>query len=244
MGTSADRTAGSGGAWTPLKLATNSYLRGLTSGSPSTREYAQRVLARHVPVLGGAGGATTSARAGLRGIQRLGALLAGAGEAGLENALTSLGLESLVGRNRFDVLDELVTYVTGDGDDLDSQAARDALCDVLDEVFGDADNWAELADTVGAVTREQVVVLLESFLTHYVYNRVPVIAERLSRIPDPRAVRHADEEMQVIIRGLVSLRIPADPFKVDWAGPQGRQIAEDSVRLAYDALQALDGDGE
>lgn len=245
MGTSTDRTAGSGGAWTPLKHATASYVRGLTSGSPSTGTYARRVLARHVPVLGGAGGAAGGARAGRSGIQRLGALLAGVGGTGLENTLTSLGLATLVGRTRFDVLDELITFIAGDGNDLDSQAARDAACDVLDEVFGDADTWTELTDTAEmTVSRENLPALLETFLVQYVYNRVPVIAERLSRITDPHAVRQADEEMRQIIQVLVSLRIPDDPYTVDWAGPEGRQIAEDTVRMTYEALQGLDGDAQ
>ncbi len=245
MGTSADRTSGSGGAWTPLKHATASYVRGLTSGSASTHRYAQRVLARHVPVLGGVGGAAAGARAGRSGVQRLGALLAGVGGTGLENTLTSLGLATLVGRTRFDVLDELITFIAGDGDDLDSQAARDAACDVLDEVFGDADTWTELSNTAEmAVSRENLPTLLETFLAQYVYNRVPVVAERLSRITDPHAVRHADEEMRQIIQVLVSLRIPKDPFTVDWAGPQGRQIAEDTVRMTYEALQGLDGEAQ
>src|SRR5689334_23171144 len=75
VGTSTDRTAGSGGAWTPLKHAAASYVRGVRTGSPSTRSYARRVLSRHVPVLGGSSGATSGARAGRAGIQRLGALL-------------------------------------------------------------------------------------------------------------------------------------------------------------------------
>lgn len=242
MGTSTDRTAGSGGAWTPLKHAAASYIRGLQTGSPNTRSYARRVLARHVPVLGGSSGATSGARAGRAGIQRLGALLGGVGDTGLEATLTSLGLANLVGRSRFDVLDELITFVAGDGNDLDSQAARDAVCEVLDEVFADADTWDEMTDTTEAgVSRENLVPLLETFLAQYVYNRVPVVAERLSRITDPQAARHADEEMRQIIQDLVTLRLPDDPFTVDWAGPQGRQIAEDAVRITYETLQGLDG---
>ncbi len=242
MGTSTDRTAGSGGVWTPLKHATTSYTRGLATGSPNTPTFARRVLARHVPVLGGPG-AAASARAGSTGVQRLGALLAGVGGEGLQSTLDSLGLSALIGRTRFDVLDEMITFVAGDGDDLDSQAARDAACDVLEEVFGDADTWADLTNTADAtVTRETLAALLESFLAHYIYNRVPVIAERLTRISDPHAVRRADEEMRQIIQTMVSLRLPNDPFAVDWPGPQGRQIADDALRATYEAIQGLDGD--
>ncbi|XVS61897.1 hypothetical protein ACQPYE_26915 [Actinosynnema sp. CA-299493] len=147
----------------------------------------------------------------------------------------------MVGRARFDVLDELITFVAGDGNDLDSEAARDAVCEVLDQVFADADTWDEMTDTTETtVSRESIVPLLEMFLAQYVYNRVPVVAERLSRITDPQAARRADEEMRQIIQDLVTLRLPADPFSVDWAGPQGREIAEDAVRITYETLQSLD----
>src|SRR6266542_3606801 len=103
MGTSTDRTEGRGGPWTPLKYAATSYVRGL--GAASDRDRARRVLARHVPVLGGAASAASSARAGRDGLQRLGALLAGIEDRGLGPTLVDLGLASLVGLSRFDVLD-------------------------------------------------------------------------------------------------------------------------------------------
>ncbi|MFB9303543.1 Qat anti-phage system QueC-like protein QatC [Kibdelosporangium philippinense] len=125
--------------------------------------------------------------------------------------------------------------MAGDGGDLESQAARDAMCVVLDHVFVDADMWDELADAADtAVSRENLVSLLEMFLAQYVYNRVPVVAEALSRITDPQAARRADENMRQIIQDLVSLRLPEDPFTVDWSGPQGQEIAEDAVRIAYE----------
>lgn len=95
MGTSADRTSGSGGAWTPLKYATASYVRGLGTGDSRQRDRALRVLARHVAVLGGAGGAASSAAAGRTGVQRLGGLLAGIAGPGLAPTLEQLGLGSV-----------------------------------------------------------------------------------------------------------------------------------------------------
>ena len=236
MGTSADRAAGKGGNWTPLKHATNAYVRSLGRGDSEGR--ARRVLARHVPLLGGAGGATTSARAGRAGISRLGGLLAGLGTGTAGQALSSLGLGHLVGQDRFTVLDELVTYIGGSGNDLDSAAARDAACDVLDEVFGDADSWQEL-DQVH-VDQGQLGTLLEHFLALYVYNRVPVVAERLSRLMDPVAIRKADQQMRHMIADLVVIGLPADPLAVDWGGEEGRTIAERAVASAYELLSALD----
>lgn len=236
MGTSTDQAAGRGGNWTPLKHATNAYVRGL--GRTDSDGRARRVLARHVPVLGGAGGATASAHAGRTGISRLGGLLAGLGIGTAGQALSLVGLEHLVGQDRFTVLDELVTYIAGTGDDLDSGAARDAACDVLDEIFGEADSWEEL-DQV-SVDRDLLGTLLERFLALYVYNRVPVVAERLSRLTDPVAMRKADREMRQIIADLVAIELPADPFTVDWGGAEGRIIAERAIGSVYKLLSDLE----
>lgn len=236
MGTSADRSAGAGGTWTPLKHAANSYVRGI--GRSDSGDRARRVLARHVPLLGGAGGAASSARAGSAGIRHLGALLSGIGASGVGQAFASLGLSRLVGEDRFVVLDELVTFIAGDGDDLDAQAARDAACDVLDEVFGDADAWDELA-AVG-VDQAELASILERFLALYIYNRVPVVAERLSRLSDPVAMRQADQEMRQIITDLVAIQLPDDPLSVDWQGSEGRAIADSAIASVYEALTALE----
>ncbi|SCF19925.1 hypothetical protein GA0070563_106120 [Micromonospora carbonacea] len=164
------------------------------------------------------------------------------GGPGLAPTLEALGLAELVGRDRFDVLDGLVTLLAGDGDDLDSQAARDAACDVLDEVFADADTWQDLA--AATVTRDDMQALLEMFLARYIYNRMPVIAERLGRLTDQQAARQADADMRQLITDLVALRLPEDPFTIDWAGSQGRQIADDAIGAVYETLEALDGSDE
>jgi hypothetical protein len=204
-----------------------------TAGSPSR---ARRLLGRHVPVLGGTAGAAGSARAGARGIQGLGALLSGMGATDLATALTTIGLEDLVGQDRFSVLDKLITFIAGDGDDLDAQAARDAACDVLEELFGDADQWADLASI--NVTADDLTRMLEMFLSLYVYNRVPVIAERLSRLENPTQSRHADQEMRLIIADMVAIHLPADPFTIDWRGGAGRALADDAIASVYEALSA------
>ena len=242
MGTSADRGAGSGGAWTPLKRAASDYAKTASSGSGGARLNAERVLGRHVAVLGGAGAAAGSAHSGTRGLSRLGGLLAGVGGAGLGATLEGLGLGHLVGKDRFDVLDELITLVAGDASDIESQAARDAACDVLDELYADADTWDELAAT--GVTAEQLRELLTLFVAKYVYNRLPVLAERLARLMDPAAVKRADRQIIEMIHDLVSLRMPEDPLAFAWSGAAGEAFAREAVREVYELLNELDGEGD
>jgi hypothetical protein len=91
------------------------------------------------------------------------------------------------------------------------------------------------------VSADELRGLLEVFLAHYVYNRVPVIAERLGRLADPEAMRRADAQLRQIVEDLVAIRLPADPFTVNWSGPEGATIAADAIRDVYQTLEALDG---
>jgi len=200
------------------------------------------VLGRYVAVLGGSAAAAGSARAGTSGVFRLGGLLAGVGSAGLGATLEGLGLGHLVGKDRFDVLDELITLVAGEAADIESQAARDAACDVLDELYADADTWEELA-AIG-VTAEQLHELLTLFVAKYVYNRLPVLAERLARLMDPAAVKKADQQITDMIHDLVSLRMPEDPLAFDWGGGAGERFASEAVREVYELLSELDGEAD
>lgn len=236
MGTSTDRTAGSGGDWTPLKTATAAYIRGLRR--PDSPQRARRLLARHVPLLGGPTGASSSATAGRAGAARLGALLTGLAAGTTAATLREAGLAHLIGADRFTVLDELITYLAGTGSDLDSVAARDAACDVLDEVFDDAETWADLENIT--VDRDDLHRILERFLTLYIYNRVPVVAERLAKTGDPAALRAADREMRTLISDFVVISMPDDPMSVDWHGPAGQAIVDRATDAAYRALSALD----
>jgi hypothetical protein len=238
MGTSADATGGKGGDWTPLKRAAYSYARAAARGDGGDRRRAERVLARHVPLLGGASGAAGSAVAGRGAMQRLAGVLSGIGGPGLGPTLAAAGLQRFIGLDRFEVLDALMTMVAGDGADVEAQAARDTACDVFDELFGDAESWDELDEA--PVTREDMERLLESFLASYVYNRIPIVAERLNRLTDSDAVARADQEMRSIIRDLVAIGLPEDPIAFDWNGPDGAGVVEDAIANVYEALEKLE----
>ncbi len=115
------------------------------------------------------------------------------------------------------------------------------MCDVLDELYADADTWEDLEAT--GVTPESLRALLTLFLAKYVYNRLPVLAERLARLMDPVAAKEADQKIVGMIHDLVGLRMPDDPIAFDWGGEAGRAFADEAVRDVYDILASL-GDEE
>jgi hypothetical protein len=85
--------------------------------------------------------------------------------------------------------------------------------------------------------------LLTMFLARYVYNRLPVLAERLARLTDPAAARNADRQIVEMIQDLVILRMPDRPLTFDWSGPEGRRFADETIHDVYDILGKLGQDG-
>jgi hypothetical protein len=81
--------------------------------------------------------------------------------------------------------------------------------------------------------------LLELFLARYVYNRIPVIAERLARSTDLVRAQRKEEDLQRMVENLVHLQLPGDALRVDWSGAEGRKVIDDSLRAVFDALAVL-----
>jgi hypothetical protein len=234
MGTSSDYGGGTGGAWTPFKRAATDYAK------HGGRGRGERVLARHVATLGGAGGATRSARAGIAGAANFAGLLAGIARDGLTATLREAGLADLVGRGRFEIVRALVDLIAGAGSDLEGQAARQAALDVIDELFAEREDYDELAEIT--LDADGLVAALEAFLAAYVYNRLlPQIDERLTRLTDPAERKRLDGDLRQLIRARVQLGLrDVDPLVVDCSGAEGRRIITNALRAVYRVLEDLE----
>lgn len=231
MGTSASNSGGSGGAWTGFKRNASAFAR------HGGRGLAARTLGGHVATLGGAAAATGAAAAGVRTGQSLARFLAGStGPTGVAGGLEAVGLAHLVGADRFTVLSGLLDRFAGPGSDLETQAARDALLDVLDELLPD-DGDVPL-DQV-RLNEAAVLDLLQRYLSALVYNRaIPVIDERLTRLENQQLARRRDRELRDFIDALVRLRTAnTTPLSVNWAGPEGHAFIESMLRAVYDQLE-------
>ncbi len=230
MGTSASNRGGTGGAWTRFKRDASSFARLGGQGR------AARALGGHVAALGGAAAATGSAGAGIRTGQTLARFLAGStGPTGLAGGLEAVGLAGLVGAERFTILSELLDRFAGPGSDLEAQAARDALLDVLDEVLPEDD---VSLDEV-RLDEASVIDLLQRYLSALVYNRaIPVIDERLTRLQNQRLAQRRDRELRDFIEALVRLRTQGTkPLSVDWSGADGRAFIEQMLQAVYEQLE-------
>ncbi len=235
MGTSSDFGGGRSPAWTGLRRASTSF------GKHGGDERAGRVLARLVKVLGGA--VTAAAAAGERSwcakrtAGRCSELRSR--RAGTHPDPGAPWTATPVGSSRFEVIEGLLDQIAGEGDALEEQAARTAACDVLDELFGDAETYEELeamkSDTDG------VLSILQAFLAAYIYARLaPALDERLNRLGDANMVRRREQELRDYTRAVVALELDGrDPLTVDWTSDDGRELLDRAILAVFQQLEAL-----
>lgn len=187
--------------------------------------------------MGGAAAAAAAATAGSRTGQSLGDFLAAStGPNGLADGLESVGLGRLVGQDRFTVLSELLDAFAGNGSDIETQAARNALLDVLDSVLPEED---EIELNSIQLDEQAVTESLCRYLDALIYNlAIPIIDERLTRLENPALAQERDRELRDYIDALVRLRIQeASPLQVDWHGTEGQTFISDILRAVYDQLE-------
>jgi hypothetical protein len=231
MGTSKSNSGGTGGGWTSFKRSSTSFAK------YGGQQRAAKALGGYVAAMGGVAAALAAAASGARTGQSLGSLLAqSTGPTGLAGGLEAVGLGRLVGQDRFTVLSELVTAFAGAGSDLEAQAARNALLDVLDELLPE-DEEVDLA----TVQLDEAAVRdnLCRFLAALVYNlAIPVIDERLTLLQNPQLAQERDRELRSYVDGLVRMHLRNTvPLEIDWQGPDGRAFIDNIIRAIYDQLE-------
>lgn len=229
MGTSKGNSGGTGGAWTGYKRNASYFAK--LGGT----DRAAKTLAGFVAALGGAAAAVAAADAGARTGQSLGQLLASStGPTGLAGGLEAVGLDRLIGEDKYTVLSELLDAFAGTGSDLEAQAARSALLDVLDEILPEEGDVEAVVLDGAAVTEA-----LLRYIAALVYNRaIPVIDERLTKLENQTLAQQRDKELRDYIAALVRLRAEAvEPLDIDWQGQQGRLFIDDILTAVYEELE-------
>ena len=232
MGTSASNSGGTGGAWTDFKRDASAFARRGGAGRIA------KALTSYVATAGGAAGAVAAAGPGITAGQSLATFLAGStGPAGVAGGLETVGLGELIGADRFTILSTLLDRFGGTGSNLEAQAARNALIDVLAEVLPE-DGDVPLDEV--RLTESAVIDLLQRFLIALIYNRaIPIIDERLTKLQNPQLAQQRDQELRDFIEALVRLRTQGmTPLTIDWQGTEGREFIERMLRAVYDQLEA------
>lgn len=229
MGTSKDVSGATTREWSRLKRRATLFAR---DGGP---EASGRVVDGLIGALGGAVGALQASPSAIRTGQALMDFFAGVGAAGITPTLEELGLGTLVGRPRLEVLSELADTFAGDGATLEEVAARQAAIFVLDQTLPAEGDPLDFGMDAAAIE-----LALRMFIARYIYCRLDVwLAERLARLADPEERARRDAEIWDYIFAATQLQLEGtDLLATDWRSAEGRSLMERLLGGIYTDLEA------
>lgn len=176
--------------------------------------------------------------------QRLGAFLAGVAGRGLDTTLDFFLLGDLVGATANEVLVELVDYLSGNGATLDESVARNALSEVLAELFTDLDDgyeelrekWDEQLDP------GQITTLMSVFFSQCIFQKFSSdLGDRIeSNAVSASEVARIEQEVLSYIREMVRFELgEIDPMDFDPQGQEGEELIGRNLSAALAQLEAV-----
>lgn len=196
----------------------------------------------YVRALGGNRRAATSARSGRSSTASLGGFLATVASRGLDAALKTFKLSSLVGKDAETVFAGLVNAIAPEGSTREEIAARDAvaeaLCFLYEKLLPDQ---PDAPTAFGELTEELVREALIVSVSSYVYERWLVdLGRRIEEkaISASEAVR-LEGEMKQYVKDAVKVDLTkVDVLGMDWKGKDGREFVQ---RIYEDAYSFIGG---
>lgn len=235
MGTSSRQSAPTGGDWTRAKSRMTNWAR----GGGASDDVVRAAFGAFVSALGGAATAAANATGGVRAAGGLGEFLADVSRDGLDATLDRYGLEDLVGGEPVEVMNEIAARIAGAGDSPEEAVARDAVIEVLSEMFIDAETFADM-DAI-EIDAEMLRDFVARYLTEYVYLRV--LHELGDRIKDnagsPQESARLEQQIRTQIRALVELDLSTiDPLNFGWLQPEGAERMRDLLADAFRMVSA------
>jgi len=266
MGTSTSLPTPSGGGWTKLKNDITDYLSGSTNVTYDQIIGGTIVAAGGLDLPspsrlgsgsagsgasgGGAGGGRVGGRASVgRAVSQLGCFAAAVRDGGLDAGLRLLGLDELRNRPAAEVIARISEHLADGVEGLQEELLRTALQEAILEtaaIEGES-GYHNLSGALQSfLSREGVEGLIESFLTHYVLDRVWAfiqnhVERRSDSVSSASALESAVENScRGHVRELMDDMKRAGRFdRLDWFGTDGQRFGQDISVTLESRLSAL-----
>lgn len=234
MGTSSRQGAPTGGDWTRAKTRMTNWAK----GGGASDDLGRAALGAFVSALGGASRAAAGSAGGVQTAGGFGEFLTDVSRDGLETTLEGYGLEDLVGGEPVEVINELAARISGAGGSPEEAVARDAVLEVLRELFEDADTFADMEAIV--IDAETLREFIARYLTEYIFLRVlHDLGDRITDNAAPAEAERLERELADQLRALVDLDLSAiDPVDFDWRGPAGQARLQELLADAFRMVSA------
>lgn len=206
---------------------------------------AKNILGEYIKTNGGArriaqgGGTIGGGRVAQKVARKVGGFFSSVSSLGFAEALRQAGLGELVGKPVREIIFSLIDYLGGPSNTLDEVDARNALSRVSDELLEEATDFESMEKILEETSKEDKLSnFLIRFFGYYLYEQFcRVFYERLvARHGEPKAESFLDGILDYIRSALHLKTLDQDITKIDWAGTQGQQLADDILQTTFEVF--------
>lgn len=205
------------------------------------REGLAKAGSAYVAAKGGASAATASSGQGKRITAGIGGFFSSVSSHGIQEAIASLGLTTVVGEPAESVIAKIAEALAPAGATREEVAARKAVNDVLSDMYEKFILDDGNLENLNRMTPDDVRDAVENCVSSYIYHRwLEELGFRIEKgaINENLAVT-LENQMQDYVKDNVSLEITGiDVLNFDWHGTAGQELIERVFQDAYSILEA------
>lgn len=239
MGTSKGYDAPTTPQWGELKGKVSRLAKEGRPGSDKTKE----LVGQFIRANGGSQGVARNGGMGAKSAQaiarNLGSFLSLVNHVGINEALKQTGLEHLKGKATSDIVLLLIDYFGEDSSTIDQVDARNALSQLMDEMFEEVDGFDEISQIIeGRSNSDNLTEILGKFFGYYVYQQFcRSFYERLaSKVGNTQADAFLNDILDYIKSEITFLTLDKDITQVDWNGQEGEAICVHILEKTLDVF--------
>lgn len=239
MGTSKGYDAPTTPQWGDLKGKVSKLAKEGRPGPGNSRQ----LVGQFIRANGGSHGVSRSGGMGARSAQavarNLGSFLSLVNSVGFAEALKQAGLEHLRGKTTSDIILSLIDYFGEDASTIDQVDARNALSQLMDELFNDAEGIDGIGQILEGYSQpDNLSQLLERFFGYYIYQQFcRCFYERLaSKVGNAQADAFLSDILDYIKSEIAVLSLDRDITQIDWNGQEGEAICVEVLEKTLDVF--------
>ncbi len=239
MGTSKGYDAPTTPQWGDLK----GKVSRLAKKGPLGIDNSKQLVERFIRANGGSQGVARNGGMGAKSAQaiakNLGFFLSLVNRIGFDEALKQAGLEHLKDRTTSDIVLSLIDYFGEDASTIDQVDARNALSQLMDELFEEAEGMDDIGQVLeGSANPDKLTEILKKFFGYYVYQQFcRSFYERLaSKVGNTQAESFLNDILDYIKSEITVLALDRDITQVDWNGQEGEEICAQVLEKTLDVF--------
>jgi hypothetical protein len=171
--------------------------------------------------------------------RNLGRFISLVGSVGFSQAMLKAGLEHLRGKSKSDIILALIDYFGEDASTIDQVDARNALSQLMSEMFEGVEDLDEIEQIFEEYTNtENLTLMLEKFFGYYVYQLFcRSFYERLaSRVGNDQAGQFLNDILDFIKSEIKVFSLDKDISQVDWNGKAGESICTEIMEKTLEVF--------